>query len=120
MIKRTDHSNFWQSVTGSLEWGESAPAAAQRELCEETGISGASIRQTGIRRSYAILPQWLQRYPPHTLRNHEHLFFCKLDNKPEIQLDPSEHSELLWMGFQEARERVFSWSNKLALAMLES
>jgi dATP pyrophosphohydrolase len=118
LLKRTDHSNFWQSVTGSLEWGECPHRAAERELQEETGIAGITLRDTGIRRSYAILPQWKKRYPPNTQRNKEHLFYCWLEKRAEIRINPEEHSRLMWLGFEDAKQKAFSWSNKIALSML--
>ena len=36
MLRRVEPSDFWQSVTGSLEWDESPMGAACRELVEET------------------------------------------------------------------------------------
>ena len=38
LLERTRPRGFWQSVTGSLEWGEGAMAAARREVFEETGL----------------------------------------------------------------------------------
>lgn len=38
MLQRRDDPEFWQSVTGSIEEGESAPYAAQREVKEEVNI----------------------------------------------------------------------------------
>ena len=36
MLRRHEPPTFWQSVTGSLEWGEQPEQAARRELVEET------------------------------------------------------------------------------------
>jgi len=118
LIKRTDHANFWQSVTGSLEWGEFAGSAAVRELGEETNIHNIALRQTGIVRTYQILPEWQSRYAPNTERNREHVFYCKLDSEPEIMLNPDEHSEYQWLDFKAAADKVFSWSNRLAIQAL--
>ena len=118
LIKRTDHNNFWQSVTGSLEWGENPESAALRELQEETNIQVNTLRATGITRSYAILEQWIERYPPGSQRNREHLFYCFLEHQPEVVLDPSEHSDVQWLDFQQAQTKVFSWSNRLAIQSL--
>ncbi|MFY3757997.1 dihydroneopterin triphosphate diphosphatase, partial [Escherichia coli] len=38
MLQRRDDTEFWQSVTGSLEADESPLHAAQREIKEEVGI----------------------------------------------------------------------------------
>ena len=119
LIKRTDHNNFWQSVTGSLEWDEQASSAATRELGEETNIHGNELRQTGIVRTYEILKEWQSRYAPNTNRNKEHVFYCSLDQQPEIQLNPDEHSEYQWLDFDSAASKVFSWSNRIAILALK-
>jgi len=119
LIKRVDHANFWQSITGSLEWGEQAHPAAVRELGEETNIHVPSLRSTGIVRSYAILPEWQARYAPNTLRNQETVFYCSLENEPDITLSPTEHSDYVWLGFDEAAEKAYSWSNKIAILALK-
>ena len=38
MLRRTSPADFWQSVTGSLEWHETPRQCAERELYEETGL----------------------------------------------------------------------------------
>ncbi|MBX2847503.1 MAG: dihydroneopterin triphosphate diphosphatase [Acidiferrobacterales bacterium] len=118
LIKRADHDNFWQSVTGSLEWGETAQQAATRELTEETGISDVLLRDTGIRRSYTILEEWRARYHPDVRRNIENLFYCYLPDRCEINLNPPEHSEFNWLSYEEAKNKAYSWSNRLAIASL--
>lgn len=118
LIKRTDHSNFWQSVTGSLEWGEMPLSAALRELYEETNIKVDTLRATGVTRSYAILDQWKKRYPPDVERNREHLYYCYFEHQPEVRLDPNEHSDVEWLDFEQAQAKVFSWSNRLAIQSL--
>ncbi|MGH1428007.1 MAG: dihydroneopterin triphosphate diphosphatase [Arenicella sp.] len=118
IIKRADHQCFWQSVTGSLEWGELAEDTAKRELEEETGIVGYDIRYTGIRRTYDILEEWQYKFAPGTTRNEENLFLCKLPEKLPITIDPNEHTEYEWVPYDEAIERVYSWTNKLAIKML--
>jgi dATP pyrophosphohydrolase len=42
MLQRRDDTEFWQSVTGSLEDGESPAQTAQREVLEEVGIDIAA------------------------------------------------------------------------------
>ena len=43
VLRRIKPENFWQSVTGSLEWGEQAFDAAVRELKEETGLDATGL-----------------------------------------------------------------------------
>ena len=43
MMQRVFPKEFWQSVTGSLEWGENAEQAAKRELKEETGLDANGL-----------------------------------------------------------------------------
>ena len=118
LIKRADHECFWQSVTGSLEWGEKAQDTARRELFEETGISGYPIRFTGITRTYNILEQWRYKFAPGITRNRENLFLCKVPEQLEITLDPSEHTDFSWMSYEDAIKRAYSWTNKLAIKIL--
>ena len=118
LIKRADHENFWQSVTGALQWGETARNAALRELKEETGIGDRPLRSTGINRRYKIREQWRDRYPPDSYFNREHLFFCEAEQSQAVTLDPAEHTEYRWLEIENACETVFSWSNRLALQSL--
>ena len=62
LLHRADHPGFWQSVTGSLRWNETAPAAAVRELREETGLEAPQgLRDWRKTYRYEILPQWRWR-----------------------------------------------------------
>ena len=46
MLQRRDDPDFWQSVTGSLEAGETASQAALREVKEEVTIDVVSEQLT--------------------------------------------------------------------------
>lgn len=118
LIKRADHECFWQSVTGSIEYGEEAEQTAIREVFEETAIEVPILRTTGIRRYYDILPQWRHKFPPGTTRNRESLFFCQVDTEVSVQLDEREHSDYQWLDFATGIETAWSWTNKLAIMQL--
>ncbi len=120
-MRRTDHPEFWQSVTGSLEWDESNPLdAAARELAEETGLTDVSrLRETGIRNQYEIFPEWRYRYASGTTHNIEHVFFLGLDTKVAINLNQSEHSEYCWLTIDDALARVSSSTNRDAIELLK-
>lgn len=116
LIERVQPAGFWQSVTGSLKPGESPRMAARRELWEETGF-GADIPITDLQeqRRFAIVPPWSARYAPGTRFNLEHWFLARLPSRRIPRLNPSEHRRWRWLPVRQARERVFSWTNREAL-----
>lgn len=118
LLERTRPRGFWQSVTGSLEWGERAMQAAHRELLEETGLV-AGNRLVDLRRSerFPIVPPWRARYAPGARVNREHWFLLRLPGRRTIGLNPAEHRQYRWLPAAEAARRATSWTNrKLILA----
>ena len=115
LLQRKDRPDFWQSVTGSLEWEESAESAAKRELFEETGLSGEAIVNCHTSNSFTLFPHWRHRYPPRVRRNREHLFLVACESPSAVTLSPSEHLAYEWMDWQLAAEKVFSWTNRTAI-----
>lgn len=121
LLRRADHPEFWQSVTGSMEWGDEQPAeTAARELREETGIAVAPEMLTDwkLQNRYEIFPQWRYKYATGVCENTEHFFSLELPDEQAVTLSPQEHSEYAWVTFAEAVERVFSWTNRDALTLL--
>jgi len=109
LLQRADHPEFWQSITGSMEWGDEQPAeTAARELREETGITAAPAAFTDwkLQNRYVIFPQWRYKYAPGVTENTEHFFSLELPDEPAVTLSPDEHSEYAWVPFAEAVERV--------------
>jgi len=117
LLKRTDHDDFWQSVTGSMGWSENSPlATAQRELAEETDLKqGNKLIDLNKSYKYPVYPQWKHRYSPETNTNTEHSFALELATELGVTLNPEEHCEYAWLGFRQAADRVISWSNKEAI-----
>src|SRR3984957_10100853 len=56
LLERRRPAGLWQSVTGSLEWGEFADSAARREVVEETGIRQGVLVNLQWTQVYDILP----------------------------------------------------------------
>lgn len=113
MLKRADHANFWQSVTGSLEWdGETPAETARRELFEETGIEASDLRDWGRTNRYEILPQWRYKYAEGVSHNTEHVFSLELAEEVPVRIDPAAHVEYVWLDFAEAAACATSWTNR--------
>jgi len=108
---------FWQSVTGSLEWPDEKPAdAARREVYEETGIEATDgWLDWNISRCFRILSDYRDRFAPDTHFNHEHMFSLELSEACPATLASSEHDDSEWCSFRDARNRIWSWTNRIAL-----
>jgi dATP pyrophosphohydrolase len=120
LLERADHPGFWQSVTGSQDEGESLRETAIREVREETGLEAARYELTdwNLQNVYEIYPVWRHRYAPGVTHNTEHVFGLRVPEAVPVQVAPREHLAFAWMPWQEAAEKVFSWSNRKAILML--
>ena len=115
MLRRRQPDNFWQSVTGSLEWDEIAMQAARRELREETGLDAAQVIDRGTTNRFPILPAWSARYAPGVCFNREHWFALRLPDRRLIRLNPAEHLEYRWLPTARAAALATSWTNRDAI-----
>ena len=126
LIERTDHPDFWQSVTGSVDAiDEPLHEAAAREVVEETAID---VHGDGVLDDwhhtieYTIYPQWRHRYAPGVERNVEHWFGLRLPDdfpsRDRVRVAPREHLQYAWLPYREAAARCFSPSNAEAILRL--
>jgi dATP pyrophosphohydrolase len=118
LLERRRPPGYWQSVTGSLEWGEHADAAARREVIEETGIVQGVLVNLQWTQVYEILPAFGKRYAPGITRNLEHAFSLRLPQRVPVILSDSEHVQFRWTSALEALETVSSSTNRNAIAEL--
>ena len=116
LLERRRPAGFWQSVTGSLEWGETADSAARRELIEETGITQGRLCNLQWTQVYEILPSFGKKYAPGVTRNLEHAFALKLMQRVPVTL--SEHAQYRWLSAAEAIEKASSSTDRAVLRQL--
>jgi dATP pyrophosphohydrolase len=116
LLERRRPPGYWQSVTGSLEWGESPDHAAWREVTEETGISRGVMVNLQWTQTYEISPAFGKTYAPGVTRNLEHAFSLRIPEPVEISL--SEHVRYRWMKDDEALTTVSSSTNRAVIAEL--
>lgn len=117
LLERADRPGYWQSVTGSREGEERLIETAQRELFEETGLTG-NIKDWQYSSRYEIYAHWQHRYAPGTLFNTEHVFSLTVSQACPVTLSPKEHLQYQWLDWQGAAGKVFSPSNAEAIQML--
>ena len=118
-LRRKDPLDFWQSVTGSLKWGETVLDAAKREVQEETGLdAGKGLIDSGEVNRYPIHPTWRAKFAPDVTENTEHVFSLRLPAITAIRLDPNEHKEYRWLPRSQAVELASSRTDRYAILKL--
>jgi dATP pyrophosphohydrolase len=120
LLERADRPGYWQSVTGSQDPGETLRETAVREVAEETGLDALQFELTdwNLQNVFEIYPIWRHRYAPGVTHNTEHVFGLRVPGPVEVKVAPREHLAAMWLPWQEAADRVFSWSNRKAILML--
>jgi lipoyl(octanoyl) transferase len=105
MLRRSpERGGFWQPVTGRIEPGELAEAAARRELREETGAD-VSVEPLGYRHAFALDPTLVPPKRPGLRVCDETAFVARLPPGFEPCLS-EEHVEWEWCRPEEASIRM--------------
>ena len=118
LLERRRPPGFWQSVTGSLEWGEFADRAARREVLEETGITQGVLINLQWTQVYEVLPAFGKVYAPGITRNLEHAFSLRLPKRVPVTLSDSEHARFQWVSGAQAVGIVSSSTNRTVIEEL--
>jgi dihydroneopterin triphosphate diphosphatase len=118
LLERRRPPGFWQSVTGSMEWGETADAAARREVIEETGIRQGVLVNLQWTQVYEILPAFGKVYAPGITQNLEHAFSLRLQDRVPVVLSDAEHAQFRWVSAADAVEAASSSTNRAVIAEL--
>jgi dATP pyrophosphohydrolase len=119
LLERFEPRGFWQSVTGTLRWGETPAECAAREVGEETGLAPHGLRDARVQHSFSILPAWRSRYAPGVDSNLEHLWYLEVPTVRAVRIEPTEHVAYRWLPIDEAIVKVASWTNREALQLLK-
>jgi dihydroneopterin triphosphate diphosphatase len=120
LLERRRPPGFWQSVTGSLEWGEQTDAGARRELTEETGITQGVLVNLQWTQVYEILPAFGKVHAPGVTLNLEHAFSLRLRERAPVTLSESEHVQYRWVAAKEALTLASSSTNRAVIDELRS
>lgn len=120
LLERADHPGYWQSVTGSQHQGETLIQTALREIAEETEINANNYILTDwqVSNQYEIFEEWRWRYAPSVTHNTEHVFGLLMPESVPITIAQQEHLDFIWLPWQLAAQKVFSWSNAQAIRHL--
>ncbi|EGT77161.1 dihydroneopterin triphosphate diphosphatase [Haemophilus haemolyticus] len=117
MLQRQDDPDFWQSVTGTIERGETPKKTAIRELWEEVrlDISENSTALFDCKESieFEIFPHFRYKYAPNVTHCCEHWFLLAMEQEFEPIL--SEHLAYQWVSPEKAIQMTKSSNNAEAI-----
>ena len=117
MLQRQDDPDFWQSVTGTIESGETPKNTAVRELWEEVRleISENSTALFDCKESieFEIFPHFRYKYAPNVTHCREHWFLLAMEQEFEPVL--SEHLAYQWVFPEQAIQMTKSSNNAEAI-----
>lgn len=116
MLQRKDDPDFWQSVSGSIEIGETPMQAAQREVWEEIGLKTTALLDCEYSVEFEIFPQFRYKYAPHITHCLEHWFLLPLEQERAVKL--TEHLSYQWLSPAIAAKLTKSWNNGKAIEQL--
>jgi bis(5'-nucleosidyl)-tetraphosphatase len=118
--QKSHSGNIWQTVVGSVRWGEERIEAARREVFEETGLTMLrGITAIGYAFSFPIrLPKdqksW---YPPGRTTIDNTVFAAEVIGSRPVRLCP-EHQAYGWFTFEEALAKLHWEEDKEGLLRL--
>lgn len=97
----TPEGRFWQPITGGIEAGETAVAAACRELQEETGISASEAELMVLGAQTVVLDA--------SLTIAKKVFLLMVTDKPQVVIS-REHTDHQWCSPAETAKELY-WPN---------
>ncbi|MBN6711160.1 dihydroneopterin triphosphate diphosphatase [Haemophilus haemoglobinophilus] len=117
MLQRQDDTDFWQSVTGTIESGETPRQAAIREVKEEVGIDilaeNLPLFDCHKQIEFEIFSHFRYKYAPDVTHCIEHWFLLPLAEERAVDL--TEHFAYQWLSVQDAIKLTKSPNNSEAI-----
>ncbi|MCK4607683.1 MAG: NUDIX pyrophosphatase [candidate division Zixibacteria bacterium] len=110
---------YWQAVSGGVEGDESCPAAARRELEEETGFAPACFEQMTYSYSFPVGPEMRYLYEEPVDLITEIVFLARVESGREPKLDLREHDAWQWCTYETALEMLYWPGNRESLKHCE-
>nr|WP_282705748.1 dihydroneopterin triphosphate diphosphatase [Haemophilus influenzae] len=117
MLQRQDDPDFWQSVTGTIESGETPKKTAIRELWEEVRLeiseNSTALFDCNESIEFEIFPHFRYKYAPNVTYCREHWFLLAMEQEFEPIL--SEHLSYQWVSPEQAIQMTKSSNNAEAI-----
>lgn len=117
MLQRQDDPDFWQSVTGTIESGETPKKTAIRELWEEVRLeiseNSTALFDCNESIEFEIFPHFRYKYAPNVTHCREHWFLLAMEQEFEPIL--SEHLAYQWVSPEQAIQMTKSSNNAEAI-----
>jgi 8-oxo-dGTP diphosphatase len=109
VLQRKD--GLWEFPGGGVEFGEHPEKAAQREMMEETAISGTNFRFIGITSA---------TYPKDGVQKHSVYIVYSCDAGPQELKISGEHMDGRWMTVGELRYMKMGFNAQQAIELIPS
>lgn len=117
MLQRQDDPDFWQSVTGTIESGETPKKTAIRELWEEVRLeiskNSPALFDCNESIEFEIFPHFRYKYAPNITHCKEYWFLCEMEKEFIPVL--SEHLAYQWVSPEQAIQMTKSSNNAEAI-----
>ena len=117
MLQRQDDPDFWQSVTGTIESGETPKNTAIRELWEEVRLeiseNSTALFDCNESIEFEIFPHFRYKYAPNVTHCREYWFLLAMEQEFEPVL--SEHLAYQWVSPEQAIQMTKSSNNAEAI-----